>query len=521
MNPSSAPESTWRRLAFLLGSFAWLTLLAAHHFDDGDLWGKLAIGAYVWHFGTVPDHDLYAFTPVLPHYIEHEWGAGTIFFGILKCFGPTGLMWLKIGLAFGAVLAALAAGRKQNCAWETLLLLAIPATACILLGYVPVVRSHAFTYCFFAVTLLGLEELRTGKKWPLFVLPPMFLLWSNVHGGFLAGLGAIGVYTGFALLTRTHFKVFLLTALFSGAVTFVNIYGLKYWAYLIPAVLMKRPGIAEWQPLPFLANDVFNSFRILFLLVAIILAAGWRRVDRKNWPGLAMLAITALLAWRSRRHAPFFGVAALAFAGPFLQAGLARLPEILPSRLKHTFKPAITVTVIYGGIAMLVATASLPAASLDVLAPVGHDPVREVDILSRAHATGNLATPFGWGCYCAWRLAPNIKISMDGRYETTFPQSTFDLNNQFYDKSGPNWDQLIRDYKVDYVILDYVEDTLRPPDLIARGYVLIWETPGASALLCLPAQAERLKQTAAALPPTTVNPLDAKIPEAWWGQTNQ
>jgi hypothetical protein len=279
---------------------------------------------------------------------------------------------------------------------------------------------------------------------------------------------------------------------------------------------MKRPAIAEWQPLPVFANDIFNGFRGVFCLVVLLLICGWRQVEKKNWPGLAMLAITALLAWRSRRHAPFFGVAALAFTGPYLQGLCSALAGRLQPGFKTYFKPALVVAVFYGVIAISVATVSLPNASLDVLAPVGHDPVREVDILSRAQAKGNLATPFGWGCYCSWRLAPRIKISMDGRYETTYPESTFELNDRFYGKRGTNWDQLIHDYHVDYVILDYLEAPLRPQDLTALGYVLIWETPGHSALLCLPEQAEKLKLTAATLPPNTINPLDPKIPDAWW-----
>jgi hypothetical protein len=415
-----------------------------------------------------------------------------------------------------ALVRRLAVGRKTGCAWETLLVLAIPASACVLLGYIPVLRSHAFTYCFFGVMLLGLEEIRAGKKWPILVMPPLMLVWSNVHGGFVAGLGAIAVYTGFALLTRRQVKATLLVLSACAAVTLVNVYGLKFWAYLVPALLNPRPRIAEWQPLPFFENDVFLSFRMLFVLVVILLAAGWRGVERKNWPGLVMLAITAVLAWRSRRHAPFFGVAALAFAGPFLEAVLAGFRERLPGRLQAAFRPAFAAMLLYGALAIFVAANFLPQASFEVLAPVGHDPVREVDILSRAQAEGNLATPFGWGCYCAWRLYPHIKISMDGRYETTYPESTFELNNAFYEKRGPDWDRLIRDYPVDYVILEFTEERLRPPDLTDRGYVLIWQTEGHSALLALPQHAEKLRRAAAGLPPTTIDPLDAKIPDAWW-----
>ena len=171
---------------------------------------------------------------------------------------------------------------------------------------------------------------------------------------------------------------------------------------------------------------------------------------------------------------------------------------------------------LYGALAIFVAANFLPKASFGVLAPVGHDPVREVDILSRAQAEGNLATPFGWGCYCAWRLYPRIKISMDGRYETTYPESTFELNNAFYEKRGPDWNRLIRDYQVDYVILQFPEERLRPPDLTDQGYVLIWQNEGHSALLALPQHAEKLRRIAASLPHATIDPLDAKIPDVWW-----
>jgi hypothetical protein len=516
MNSQAAPDWIMRRLAVVLGIFSFGVVLAAHHITDGDLWNKLAIGAHVWKFGTVPAHDTFAFTPVLPRYIEHEWGAGAIFFGVLKFFGPAGLMALKILLAFGAIGVALATGRKIGCAWETLLVLAIPAAACVLPGYIPVLRSHTFTYCLFAITLLGLEEIRAGKQWPGFALPAMMIVWSNIHGGFVAGLGAIAVYTAFSLYTRRHVKRMLFMAIACGAATLVNIYGLKFWAYLIPALLNKRPEIAEWQPLPLFANDAFLSFRILFALVLFLMLAAWRRTEKRSWPGLTLMALTAALAWHSRRHAPFFGVAALAFAGPFLQTLLADFAARLPERLRAAFKPALAAMILYGAVTIYAAADLLPNASFVLLSPVGHDPVREVDILSLAQASGNLAAPFGWGGYCSWRLYPRIKISMDGRYETTFPESTFELNDDFYSKKGANWDRLVRDYPVDYVILEFTQERLRPEDLLDHGYVLIWTTKGHSALMALQKHAGQLQRVAAELPPTTINPVDASIPDGWW-----
>jgi hypothetical protein len=600
-----------------LGLFSFAALLASHNIADWDLWAKLALGAHVWHFGTLPHHDVFAFTPVLPEYVDHEWGAGTIFFGLLKCFGPASLMWLKIALASGTVIISLAAGRRAGCGWPPLFFLAIPAAGCVLFGYVPVIRSHAFTFFFFAIVLFCLEEIvmmdapprravddspnvdgppspfargeRRGERfafalpwnsassaqakscalrryWPAMMIPGIILIWVNVHGGFVAGLGTIGVYTAlsfwptlqsvcsvektsqspisaFIAPLRIYFRprvraevaerqtsertargptiVLLAVAFASLALTCVNPYGLKFWSYLLPAVMAKRPSIREWQPLPLFGLDMFVIFRALFLLVVCSLVAGWKRVEKKSWTGLIMLAITAFLAWRSRRHLPFFGIAALAFAGPYLEATLLRLcsiksrnPVSVPSFGMRRLLTAVAG--LYLVLGLYAATVWVPQDSLQVLAPIGDDPVREADILTRAQAEGNLAIPFNWGSYTAWRLYPKIKVSMDGRYEAAFPESTFQLNTDFFEKRGPAWNRLIQQHPVDYIILDLSQGRLRPEDLLQHGYVLVWQTPGLSALMALQKHAPRLIEVAKNLPPTTINPLDASIAENWW-----
>ncbi len=580
-------------LAGVLGVLSFGVMLAAHNIADGDLWAKLALGAHVWHFGALPHQELFAFTPGLPEYVDHEWGAGAIFFGLLRFLGPSALMWLKILLFFGALACAVATGRRGGCAWPALLLLAIPAAFCVLLGYIPVIRSHTFTYFFFAVTLLGLEMIfhpgRTpasasheapggGPAFPstaLRFVPPCLLVvtmlvWVNVHGGFVAGLGIIAIYTVLALyeevfaspgrgpksmaggaticaprtisgsvLGGRYPKSKLLLAVFVGslAVTCINPYGIRFWAYLLPAVLAKRPLITEWQPLPIWGNDAFLPFRVLFLMVVVMLVIGWKGTRPRSWTGLLMMAVTAFLAWRSRRHAPFFGVAAAAFAGPYLASTFERLcggegsgrlgfdpagPGMRPragtvaARALGTFNPLTGLVVVYALIALYAAIHWLPLASFEVLAPVGHDPVREADILSLGGAKGNLATPFHWGSYCAWRLHPDIKISMDGRYEAAYPESTFQLNTRFFDKAGPDWARLVREYHVDYVLLDLSAGGLKPDNLRPYGYTLVWESEGSSALLALDPHAARLREVARRLPPATINPLDATIPDRWW-----
>src|SRR5580704_9908542 len=131
-------------VAAILGVFSWGVVLAFHNVADGDLWAKLALGALFWNHGEILHHDTFAFTPVLPEYVDHEWGAGVIFYGLLNLFGPSSLMILKMLLAFGAIGAGLAIARQSGCSWPALLLFVVPCAMAVLPGYVPVIRSHAF-----------------------------------------------------------------------------------------------------------------------------------------------------------------------------------------------------------------------------------------------------------------------------------------------------------------------------------------------------------------------------------------
>ena len=64
MSHQPAPGKLLRGLTVVLGVLSFGVILAAYHIADGDLWGKLAIGAHVWRFGSVPEHDMFAFTPI-------------------------------------------------------------------------------------------------------------------------------------------------------------------------------------------------------------------------------------------------------------------------------------------------------------------------------------------------------------------------------------------------------------------------------------------------------------------------
>ena len=74
-------------------------------------------------------------------------------------------------------------------------------------GFSPV-RAQVFTYFFSALTLFVLENFRINRGRVTFLfLGLIFAAWANLHGGFVAGLGLIGLYTLGVALARRPFKI--------------------------------------------------------------------------------------------------------------------------------------------------------------------------------------------------------------------------------------------------------------------------------------------------------------------------
>ena len=60
--------------------------------------------------------------------------------------------------------------------------------------------------------------------------------------------------------------------------------------------------------------------------------------------------------------------------------------------------------------------------------------------------------PYDWGSYVMWKLAPNVKVSFDSRYEVAYPNWRMDEDDLFYDaKEG--WEEILAKYPTDAVLV--------------------------------------------------------------------
>jgi hypothetical protein len=207
-----------------------------------------------------------------------------------------------------------------------------------------VARPNLFTLLFTLLTARACESYHTGKRseYSLLWLLPLFAVWANCHGGFVAGLLLVAASCGVecalaiaasdaALKLAARNKAACLAGVLAGCVlaTFVNPYGVFLYERVFQ--LLGNPYFmdlhAEWRSPQFSGQGAFE-FEGLMLLFPLLMATSRRR------PNAVELALSVLLlhfALTGLRYLPLW----ILVVTPLLARSAAEVPlvKIITNRL--------------------------------------------------------------------------------------------------------------------------------------------------------------------------------------------
>jgi hypothetical protein len=223
---------------------------------DPDLWGHIKFGEDLWQTGKIIQSDPYSYLSGDRLWINHEWLAEAIFYLGFALTGPAGLIVLKV--AVGLLIAGLVYRHlcRQGLTPLRAGIVLLPVTPLLVPGLVTV-RPQMFTYLFFLFVLLLIYQAEHGRPQYLWLAPPLFALWVNLHGGFLAGLGILLLWffthLAFVLLRARQPRALSLSKLampvaVSVLATLLNPYGVELLVFLLRTATVARPDITEWRP---------------------------------------------------------------------------------------------------------------------------------------------------------------------------------------------------------------------------------------------------------------------------------
>lgn len=396
---------------------------------DPDLWGHVRYGADALAAGRLPSTTTHAFTAAGAPWVNHEWIAELAFAAAARLGGGGGLTALKTLLGLGLFALVIARGRGMGlAALATTVLLAAgvvsPGWSC---------RPQIFGFAAFALLIVLLDRtFRESRPRSAWLIPPLFVVWVNVHGSFVAGLAVLVVYVATHVAeetaqdrndrARTDARRGALVVAASAGALLCTPYGFAFVPWVLHAVTMQRPAISEWQSL----GTTDPALVPFMLLVTAMIAAGWRHRARVPWAHVAVTVVVAWQAVRHTRHAPFLAVLAALWLPPLspASAGAERAQER---------DPAGAPAVVRGAAWAVVAILAL-AVGLRVHAPWVDRDIYPVDAFAfmRTHnLTGRLIAHFDWAQYAIYAFAPETSLQFDGRFETAYPEAVADAHFDF------------------------------------------------------------------------------------------
>jgi len=415
---------------------------------EPDIWWHLRDAGNLLQHHSFSRVDTYSSTAAGSPWINFEWLAEVPFFLAFRALGLQGLL-----LVYFAVLVLIFAGVYYRCcrAGADCKDAAIATLAAICLGGVSMApRTLLFGWLCTVGLLLVLDRFRkTGRG--LWILPPLFALWINLHGSWVFGLVILGLTIAAGLVegewgavvaqrwSRQELYKLLLAFVASLGAVFVNPFGYKLVVY--PFQLLLRPQgvmqyIEEWQPVDF---STWNGKLALLLIFGLLAAALF---SRRRWR-LEEVLWTAFALWAALSHARF-----LFFAGLILAPILAPRLHLFPPYERELDKPWLNAAIM----AMIVAAMVyfFPSqAELQQRVDDGY-PREALVFMQQQHIKGRLFNQYGWGGYIEWN-APEIKTFIDGRADIFIYNGTF--LDFLHATSLKHSLQILDKYHIDYVLL--------------------------------------------------------------------
>jgi len=458
---------------------------------DPDLWGHLRFGADIVAHG-IAARDPYAFTSA-PVWVNQSWLADVLMHAAWAAGGASLLIGAKLALAC-AVIGLGARHLHRTGVRGPLIELVVFVAVAALYPAVPIIRPQLLSLLAFAVLLDLQARHDAAEPRRLAWAPLVFVVWANLHGGFVLGLTELGIWLAVEIMLArdwTRRAALAAAGIASVVATLATPYGSLAWRQIVLALGTPLRDVAEWRGLLETGSPAITVWVALVGIAAYAIIVVGIRPSR-----LAVLAWLAVASWNARRLLPFFGLATLWFLAPGLAELGRRRIAITSSR---PVRPALAG-------ALVVAAVGLVAWNgwrvVHAFGCIRMDHTREADVrgaefIAANHLGGRILTYSDWGLYVIWHFAPELRPSLDGRREFAYPLDELARHDRIY------WNEPSAVADVDALAPDYVwlPATLPViPTLVGAGWTRVF-TGERSTVLARSTSAAYVMPPSRPLPP--------------------
>lgn len=409
---------------------------------DYDMWWQMALGKYyLMHHTMTVDHSIFSWTPANPGWIYNTWLGSIIIYFIYHFCGGFGL-WILQWLVFLSLFLFI-------CSFFRVIRQPLDVTGITLIAALALTSANSCSYYkpeLFSITLsclLGVISLYvkiTRRTFLLYLYPLIFVIWVNLHGGFIFGFCFLACFffgellniiffsrESFAL-TITEFVHLGIACCLALAATLLNPYGFDYLLNIYHGLTSEaydlnstyiQAYVPLWTYFKNIGNNdliffnmgvtfwimiVMMSFQICLLLHEFITR---RTVD---FTGLIVNVATFWASMRATRTNYMFPL--MFFFTFYYQLYHMKIQRITA---KATIFSLIVFVVLFFNTAYFTLRYGVDnkwfGSGLDSFAPV-----EEVAFLKKYHLEGEIFNDYLIGGYLLWDLYPEYKVFIDPRH---------------------------------------------------------------------------------------------------------
>lgn len=410
-------EKSLRRLVILVLLYCIPVSQAMVLYVDPDIWWHFRTGQWIFSHGQVPITDPFSAYGVGKPWVAYSWLFEILVYALFTKLGLMGILVFTVSMSFLIAMVLHAALRRSGLPFIAEVFFVAVALGAMSSLLSP--RPWLFSILFFTAELFILFHVkRTGKMGLLLALPPLFVLWANLHIQFIYGLAVIGLFLVEILLSQLRslslYSRYRPNIPFAGA-SFVFLACLiatlitPYHFRLYTPIFEYIGQTGAFQVVMELVSLSFRShtdWLVIGLTIGAAFVLGWQRAWLP-FPTLLLLMGT-FLAFRARRD-----VWVLVLAAVFIICEFGRFAKSEPS---FGFTKLRTICVIVSLTVAIYLIGMRRQISEQQLESVVERrfPVAAVNFVNEKNYSGPLYNHFNWGGYLIWAL-PRLRVSMDGR----------------------------------------------------------------------------------------------------------
>ncbi|MBP9855265.1 MAG: tetratricopeptide repeat protein [Candidatus Omnitrophica bacterium] len=464
-------DAFYKKLCYLIGLlpigalFGLMAFMARIEIKDLDLWLHLGVGKYITLSGSIPQTDIFNVVTTGKFWNNHEWLFQVLVYNIFHSWGMDGVQMMQVVVVTMTMLILLLIGYNRD--RQLLTTLALMGVYFIYQTRFTI-RPDLFSLLFFTIYIY-IMALHIDKRWSLFVLVLIQILWSNFHGFFF--FGPLFVFVGFisewlkrhvplpyqwnetGRLTDQEFGLVKKALFFVSLACLVNpqfvhgaIYPIKVFFSLSGEnkvffdYIQELKSPIHWSAF-FDGEGGYGYYKIMIMISALSFFLNRRQIDIS---ALFLWLIFLFFSLKAIRNISFFAFAA--YLVIITNSYTLSAAEVFP--IKFRGKKFSYITGIFVSLILL----AFIFDNCRTLAQRGYYdfdlyerksefggiaqrsfPIKAVNFIIENGIKANIFNDFNSGAYFIGRAYPNIKVFMDGRTEL--------YGGEFFKKYAEIWDK--------------------------------------------------------------------------------